>query len=138
MPLSPCPGCARHVHIDEASCPFCSSPLAASRLAPPSARALRTLGRAALFVVGATAASACGDDGNGPRPETETIAQPYGAPPDPLPPPPPPPPETETETETIGQAYGTPPDPNASDDDTTDDDMGNAVPAYGAPAPSPE
>lgn len=56
--FEPCPGCQRHVKIDEASCPFCGAGLA-EHFARLSTRALpRTrLGRAALFAFGVGATS---------------------------------------------------------------------------------
>lgn len=110
--LVSCDRCARHVRDDEPTCPFCSAPIHA---APRPQRLVRGTTRAAIFYLGATLAGAGCDALSGPAaiyggpPERETIAQPYGAPPDPDPPqnPPPPPPEHEA----IAPPYGAPPDP---------------------------
>jgi hypothetical protein len=63
-PLSPCPACARHVRIDEPTCPFCRAALPAAFAAPAAVRAAGRLNRAALAAlrmgaIGVTAA-ACG------------------------------------------------------------------------------
>lgn len=72
--LVPCPGCARHVRVDEPSCPFCGADGGLGR-ASPDRRSLATRLTRALIFAGATAALVtCGD---------EPIAQPYGAPPEP-------------------------------------------------------
>lgn len=64
--LEPCPGCSRHVRVEDRACPFCAEPLAFGAL-PPRAAPSRRLGRAATFafgasVVGATALVACEDE----------------------------------------------------------------------------
>ncbi len=64
--LLPCPSCARHVRVSEASCPFCTAALPLShRRAGPAPLPKRRLGRAALAAFGAAAiaTSGCGDDG---------------------------------------------------------------------------
>jgi hypothetical protein len=71
--LEPCPGCQRHVRVDEESCPFCAARLGTSLSSLP-ARTMpsRRLGRAALFAFGvsaaATAAVGCSDE---PDPDEE-------------------------------------------------------------------
>ncbi len=62
--LVPCPGCARHVRVRDAACPFCGVSIADASGAAASMRVLRKrLPRAALFAVGAgtIAIAACGD-----------------------------------------------------------------------------
>ncbi len=58
-----CPGCERHVRVDETDCPFCDRALTAAdraRLAPDTNKRLR---RAAYLFFGATVAIAgCGED----------------------------------------------------------------------------
>jgi hypothetical protein len=61
--LAPCPGCHRHVRLDERACPFCGAALATAA-PPPERTAVPTqrLGRAALFAFGsaiATSAPGC-------------------------------------------------------------------------------
>ncbi len=62
--LTPCPSCARHVRVHEASCPFCQATLPSSIAALKGRELPRArLSRAALFALGtsaATAATACG------------------------------------------------------------------------------
>lgn len=69
--LEPCPGCQRHVRIDEPSCPFCGASLNLSAVSPRALPGTR-LGRAALFTFGAAAAAsavvACTDE---PEPDQE-------------------------------------------------------------------
>jgi hypothetical protein len=56
--LEPCPGCQRHVKIDEPRCPFCETALG-EHFGQLPARAMPTkrLGRAALFAFGVGATS---------------------------------------------------------------------------------
>lgn len=79
MALSLCATCARHVRIEERTCPFCRAPHEASEAPVPAEPPRRS--RAAL-VFGALAisasATACTKD---------TVAQIYGAPPPPSAPP---------------------------------------------------
>lgn len=120
MQLAPCPACARHVRVTESACPFCDAPLALESDRMLANGALR-LGRAAMFVFRASAAAAmvataAGCGGGSTPPPTESIAQPYGAPPDPQPPQPPPPPPSGPQLPTppdttIMQPYGAPPTP---------------------------
>ena len=65
--LVSCTNCSRHVKCRETSCPFCGTSLR-------SASALRSLSRAALLVVGATALAGCPEDAGSMRAL-------YGAPP---------------------------------------------------------
>jgi hypothetical protein len=65
--LEKCTGCARHIRVSEATCPFCNVVLADSFREPRSrATATGRIGRAALFALGATAvgvaANACSSD----------------------------------------------------------------------------
>lgn len=110
--LVPCSGCRRHARVEEGACPFCGASLQAR---PRRSRvALRYASRAALFYFGTSLASACGIAG-GPA-EEETIAQPYGAPPDP-PPEDEDPPEDETtdgNEAIVVQPYGAPPNPETA------------------------
>ena len=68
--LIPCPGCNRHVRQHESACPFCSSALSLTNVAPPPVPRTR-LGRAATFAFGATlvagaaALTGCGGDSEG-------------------------------------------------------------------------
>lgn len=64
--LLPCPACARHVAISEATCPFCTGALdfsGAATLPVANAPAGRRLGRAALLALGAGAAAIAACDG---------------------------------------------------------------------------
>lgn len=47
MNLQPCPSCGRHVHADDARCPFCDNPARPSR----GRRALHMIGGALTTVV---------------------------------------------------------------------------------------
>jgi hypothetical protein len=76
--LAGCPACARHVRVDEASCPFCGTSLPEAFHVRPVPRAPPgRLSRAALYALGAagtvSASIACGS--------TPTPSPPYGAPP---------------------------------------------------------
>ena len=117
MTLVPCSGCARHVRVTEARCPFCEAAVRVPEVLPrdPSSR----LGRAAIFAFGTSTAVLVGtlagcsggpaaiyggppttvappSTGSGPQipstitpppPDTSTIYAPYGAPHPPDPPP---------------------------------------------------
>jgi hypothetical protein len=167
--LGPCPCCHRHVRTLEPRCPFCAGALGARAVEPPPV--VERLGRAALFAFRASTAAALvglAACGTSDRPPEETIAQPYGAPPEPPRPDPFPEPPRIPE-ETIAQPYGAPPDPRPepppvpdpdgagsgtasmaqpyggapmrrppNPDEPTRPDEGNAVPAYGAPPPDLE
>jgi hypothetical protein len=67
--LGPCPGCHRHVRIDEGSCPFCGETLTLEARSPSVPRIGRV---AAIAAMAAAGASGCGDPGSA-MPE-------YGAP----------------------------------------------------------
>lgn len=54
MALRPCPSCARHVRISEATCPFCAVTLGVYE-APPVREPVRPTSRAALVFFGAAA-----------------------------------------------------------------------------------
>lgn len=123
LPLTPCPGCSRHVRNTEATCPFCKSalpemPKAALPLAP------RGVSRAAALAFGATlAVTACSGKttttsdtkdaaADGPDDNGGPVAE-YGAP---------------AIDSGGGQAlYGAPAI------DSGPDDGGGGVPKYGAP-----
>ncbi|MGZ3423644.1 MAG: hypothetical protein ACXVEF_29720 [Polyangiales bacterium] len=80
--LGPCSSCRRHVRTDERVCPFCGSAVAG--LAVKSGVTQR-MSRAAIVALGTIAVAATGcpkENGGG----SETIVQPYGAPPQPQPP----------------------------------------------------
>jgi hypothetical protein len=70
--LKPCPGCARHARVTEASCPFCEHPFDASfRVASSRRPTPGRLSRAAIFALGAGSAgvtTACASEGVGDRP----------------------------------------------------------------------
>jgi hypothetical protein len=149
-PMSPCPGCSRHVRVDELVCPFCRaglSPAFARRLAPDTTQ---RLSRAAMFAVGATlAAAGCsatlGPTGTGSGDATVTdVATDNAA-------------VTDVATDNTAVTddalfahdgpvfthYGSPPRPDAATDapgdaatDTAGDvpeDHGNIAPPYGFP-----
>ncbi len=83
--FAPCPSCRRHVRVDEASCPFCGSALAALDATPD---ATTRMSRARLFVfattLGVSAATlACPKETDGGGGGGGGIVQPYGAPPRP-------------------------------------------------------
>jgi hypothetical protein len=135
--LIACPSCARHVRASEPSCPFCkASVVEAARAFVPRKRPTERLGRAALYALGlsgATAAVACsssvqplygspiandGGDHGDSGDEAGVGAPMYGAPGHPA------------------------PDAGGDDDasaDADDDGPGVVMPAYGAPGhPLPE
>lgn len=69
--LRPCPGCRRHVSIDERVCPFCEATLTA---ASPQQPLFGRLSRAAVFAGAAIASTAaCGGK---KKPDTTTTDQP--------------------------------------------------------------
>ena len=123
-PLSPCPGCHRHVVATEPACPFCDRVLATALPARPDTA--RRLSRAAAFAfatsltaagcsssVAATDAAPNTDVGPGDapvdRPTTDTAASDNGA--------------TDTGTPDTGAV------------DTGVLDIGNVAPPYGIPPP---
>jgi hypothetical protein len=61
MPIFvPCPACARHIATDEASCPFCASPVPKDLDARAVPAAHKRLSRQALFAFAATAVAFSG------------------------------------------------------------------------------
>ncbi len=116
--LSPCPGCQRHVRIDEHACPFCGGALPTTfRGASPPTLPARDLTRAALFAFTAAIAG-CDDPGS--------TADIYGGPPAEQPAPPPQPqPQAQQQVPSTPQAQPLPAD-----------DPGATGEAYGAP-PAP-
>lgn len=58
-PLAPCPGCSRHVRINDTSCPFCRHSFAAALTPAPSNDGRLRLTRAALFTFVTMSAGAC-------------------------------------------------------------------------------
>ncbi len=77
MRLVLCPSCQRHVRDDAPTCPFCGD--ANTALATGPDRVAR-LGRAAIMAFGVAAGAATLD---ACKKESDSIAQPYGAPPNP-------------------------------------------------------
>jgi hypothetical protein len=81
--LRPCPQCARHVRVSEATCAFCGVVLEPSfRAAPPPIAPSTRLSRAALFAFGAGTAAlapAVMIDCATPEATYASIAPPYGA-----------------------------------------------------------
>jgi hypothetical protein len=69
--LEPCPGCRRHVRVDDASCPFCATALGATG----EARVLSSprLTRAAVFAGAALVSATAGCGGKGHGPETTVV-----------------------------------------------------------------
>jgi hypothetical protein len=56
--LRPCTGCARHIRVSEAACPFCGvEPSAALRASPAPVAPRGRLTRAAIFALGASTAA---------------------------------------------------------------------------------
>ncbi len=76
--LVPCPGCARHVRLAEATCPFCNSSLdssvLAARYAPRRAAVPGGIKRAALMALGTSVAAACGGKTGGTGEDVLPIA----------------------------------------------------------------
>ena len=90
--LVPCTACARHIRASEDACPFCATGVPDRARLPTEASPSRgrgpRLSRAAIFLAGATAATAavagCGKTTAGGSDTSSTptsIAAPYGAPP---------------------------------------------------------
>jgi hypothetical protein len=73
--LIACPGCARHVRVSEAICPFCKGDIGeALRASTPRQAPAQRLSRAALYAFGVgsiTIATACGGD-------VSVVHPPYG------------------------------------------------------------
>ena len=123
-PMSPCPGCARHVRVDDGRCPFCGAGFTAlpSRNVPKGAG---RLSRAASLTLAATLATACGSTVTGTQngADAQTDAMDVtdandGAPDD---------------RGNAQDVYGAPPDrPVATDAGPPDDDGGTQA-EYGAP-----
>jgi len=79
MALAPCPSCRRHVRVDEHACPFCEAEIASlSEQRGSSAR----MSRAALLLFASLGVAVAGCPKTR---ESESIVQPYGAPPRPEP-----------------------------------------------------
>lgn len=121
-PLSPCPGCARHVRVDDGRCPFCGAAFTAlaSRVVPKGAG---RLSRAASLTLAATLATACGSTVTGTQNQSDAadvVDANDGAPDD---------------NGNLGDVYGTPPDrPVVTDAGPPTDDGGIAA-LYGDPPP---
>ena len=135
-PLAPCPGCSRHVRVDDGACPFCGAAFAAALAPRPGVDARRRLSRAALFtfaasVGGAGCSSAVTTTDAAATPDTAAVvdapvavdrpaATDQGV-------------ATDTgaeDTGSIGVRYGAPPvDAGPPDDD------GGPFPEYGSPPP---
>jgi hypothetical protein len=71
--LAPCPGCGRHVRLDERACPFCGVAIAALAAAPTTTRRLT---RAAAFAFSASLSTAallgCGGTADSGIPATDS------------------------------------------------------------------
>jgi hypothetical protein len=93
IPLAACPGCARHVRVNEPACPFCRAELPSSfRAVQAPLSPAKRLSRAALYAlrVGTLSATAvaCGgqfsaadrDNDGGPDESGGTVVAVYGAP----------------------------------------------------------
>src|SRR5262249_46659282 len=107
MTLIPCPSCRRHVRAGDSSCPFCTSALPADHASRAVPSATTRLGRSALFAF-AVSVSACGGSTEGEP--------------------------TTTDTGTSKTDTGTSKTDTGSASDTSVDDTGGPVAAYGAPA----
>ena len=68
--LVPCSSCGRHVFSDEPRCPFCRGEVP-KNVSPPRTLGAR-LGRAALFVAGATLMGVACEGGSSPSPDAAT------------------------------------------------------------------
>lgn len=68
--LAPCPGCRRHVTIDERTCPFCERPLPALR-----GQHVALVGRVSRAAVFSAALAACSGDKQPPAPAPPPPAQ---------------------------------------------------------------
>ncbi len=82
-PLTQCEGCARHVRVIEARCPFCGRARGAETVPAPMTETPRGLSRALLTTLGVTLSLvACQGRGQASQPHP-IVAAPYGAPPPP-------------------------------------------------------
>jgi hypothetical protein len=120
--FEPCPGCQRHVKIDETSCPFCSAALS-EHFGRLSARALprSRLGRAALFAFGVGATSPlltqCASDDDDDEKQSDGGTE-----------------GDDDEDGNVQPVYGAPPE-DAGTQVGGDEDAGGVFPLYGG-APS--
>ena len=123
QPLSPCPGCLRHIIVTEARCPFCAHALTAPLPIRPDAT--RRMSRAAVFSFAASLTVAgCGAS------VTATDASPGGDVPVDTG-------SADTGLADTGLADTGPTDTGPRDTGLTDDgryDLGNVAPPYGVPA----
>ncbi len=111
--LVPCPGCARHVRLSEAACPFCGD--VSPRQAPPQ-RTLIKRSRAAIVgaaLATSTAVTGCYDDHG--RNQDAGVVTPDAA--------------REPDAGGVISAYGTP----FPDDAAFEDDAGAPAAEYGGP-----
>ncbi len=72
--LAPCPGCARHVKVGDAACPFCGAAAPVSAPAPRAVAKGATRAAIAALAVAAAAASVAACDGQtkvAPLPEDD-------------------------------------------------------------------
>jgi hypothetical protein len=87
-PLAPCPGCSRHVRVDEPACPFCATALS-ERPPTPAAPTELFVGRVAVVVLAASLAVGAGCSSVAeaqPRHPPQSVPVPaYGVPPPRLP-----------------------------------------------------
>jgi hypothetical protein len=80
--LAACPGCARHVRVNEPVCPFCGAALPSSfRQLQPRPSPAKRLSRAALHALGVGALSATAAACGSPFTSEDGLAVPYGLPP---------------------------------------------------------
>jgi hypothetical protein len=123
-PLSPCPGCHRHIVATEPACPFCSRVLATALPARPDTS--RRLSRAAAFSFAASlTAAGCSNSVSATDAAPNVDVGPTDAPVDR--------PTTDTATTDNGAT-----DTGAVDTGSVDTgvlDIGNVAPPYGAGAP---
>jgi hypothetical protein len=116
--LAACPACARHVRLDEPSCPFCRAQLPSSfRQMKEPARPATRLSRAAVYAlrVGTLSVSTVACGGSLGTSGNEADGAQVG-------------PASDA-------AYGVPPMEASAEDDALDMNIGSSSGAYGAPFP---
>jgi hypothetical protein len=124
--LEPCPGCQRHVKIDEASCPFCGAALAEHFERLPARSLPRTrLTRAALFAFGVGASGALVGSCAKEHDDDDEKQSDGGTPED----------GDDGDDGNVQPVYGAPPEEDAGTQVGGDEDAGGVFPLYGG-APS--